>query len=328
MKHFISIIILIIAIPGWAKTIIPLPDLKKPETITVKDEGLYITERESMLVYSLPDFKLKNKFGKGGEGPGEFKVIEEGIRVCVEPGYIMVKSIGRVSFFTKDGEYIKETNVSSGRDFHPFADGYVGMSDDTVSNKRYTVLNLYDSNFKKVKEIFRLPDIVQPGKKILLGSTQLNFKVSKDYIFVFPYREFIIDIYDRSGKLFKSIKQDYPLREITEIEKKIWLKDLERIYQDAFRRLKHLVTFTKYWAAVRRLYLSGNKLYAMTFKKDGDKNEFYVFDTEGKLLEKIFIPLINMDERSPYPFAIHNGKVYQLNENEKDETWELHVTEI
>jgi hypothetical protein len=66
----------------------------------------------------------------------------------------------------------------------------------------------------------------------------------------------------------------------------------------------------------------------MTFKKDGEKNEFYVFDTKGKLLEKIFIPLINMDERSPYPFAIHKGKVYQLNENEDDETWELHVTEI
>jgi hypothetical protein len=190
------------------------------------------------------------------------------------------------------------------------------------------VLNLYDSNFKKVKEIFRLPDIVQPGKKILLGATQLNFKVSKDYIFVFPYQDFVIDIYDRSGKLFKSIKQDYPLREITETEKEIWVKDLERIYQDDFSRLKHLVTFTKYWAAVRRLYLSGNKLYAMTFKKDGDKNEFYVFDTKGKLLEKTFIPLINMDERSPYPFAIHKGKVYQLNENEKDETWELHVTEI
>jgi hypothetical protein len=328
MKPFISIIILMMVIPGWAKTIIPLPDLKKPETITAKDEGLYITERESVLVYSMPDCKLKTKFGKGGEGPGEFKVIGLGIRVCVEPEYIMVNSIGKVSFFTKDGEYIKETNVSSGRDFHPFADGYVGMSDDTVSNKRYTVLNLYDSNFKKVKEIFRLPDIVQPGKKILLGATQLNFKVSKDYIFVFPYQDFVIDIYDRSGKLFKSIKQDYPMREITETEKEIWVKDLERIYQDDFSRLKHLVTFTKYWAAVRRLYLSGNKLYAMTFKKDGDKNEFYVFDTKGKLLEKTFIPLINMDERSPYPFAIHKGKVYQLNENEKDETWELHVTEI
>jgi len=328
MKRFISIIILIMAIPIQAKTIIPLPDLKKPETITAKDEELYITERESVLVYSLPDCKLKTKFGKGGEGPGEFKVIRLGIRVCVEPGYIMVNSIRRVSFFTKDGEYIKEVNVSSGGDFHPFADGYVGKSDDTVSNKRYTVLSLYDSNFKKVKEIFRLRDIVQPGKKILLGTTQLNFKVSKDYIFVFPYREFIIDIYDRSGKLFKSIKQDYPLRELTETEKKIWIKDLERIYQDAFRRLEHLVTFTKYWPAVRRLYLSGNKLYAMTFKKEGEKNEFYVFDTKGKLLEKIFIPLINMDERSPYPFTIHKRKVYQLNENEDDETWELHVTAI
>jgi hypothetical protein len=328
MKPFISIIILMMVIPGWAKTIIPLPDLKKPETITAKDEGLYITERESVLVYSMPDCKLKTKFGKGGEGPGEFKVIGLGIRVCVESGYIMVNSIGRVSFFTKDGEYIKETNVSSGRDFHPFADGYVGMSDDTVSNKRYAVLNLYDSNFKKVKEIFRLADIVQPGKKILLGVPQINFKVSKDYIFVFPYQEFVIDIYGRGGKLIKSIKQDYPLLEITETEKQIWLKDLERIYQDAFRPLKHLVTFTKYWPAVRRLYLSGNKLYAMTFKKDGNKNEFYVFDTKGKLLEKTFIPLINMDERSPYPFAIHKGKVYQLNENENDETWELHVTAI
>ncbi|UCH93268.1 MAG: hypothetical protein JSV88_23725, partial [Candidatus Aminicenantes bacterium] len=86
MKRFITIIILITAIPVWAKTIIPLPHLEKPETITVKDEGLYITERESMLVYSLPDFKLKNKFGKGGEGPGEFKVMGLGIRICVEPG--------------------------------------------------------------------------------------------------------------------------------------------------------------------------------------------------------------------------------------------------
>ncbi|MFC2155086.1 hypothetical protein ACFLRB_01165 [Acidobacteriota bacterium] len=40
------------------------------------------------------------------------------------------------------------------------------------------------------------------------------------------------------------------------------------------------------------------------------------------------IPIRYETDLSPYPALVYKGKLYQLVENEKNEKWELHVSEI
>lgn len=84
---------------------LPLSDLRNPEKIFVDGDRLYITEFPTVYIYSLTDFRLVKKFGRGGEGPQEFR---GQIHLSVQPGYIMVQSTGKVSFFTTDGDFKNE----------------------------------------------------------------------------------------------------------------------------------------------------------------------------------------------------------------------------
>ncbi|MCP4146649.1 MAG: hypothetical protein GY757_02765, partial [bacterium] len=68
--------------------VFPLPDLEKPDSITVSNDRLYFTDRGSVSVYNLNDMKLLFKFGRTGEGPGEFKISsldKIGLRIAVTP---------------------------------------------------------------------------------------------------------------------------------------------------------------------------------------------------------------------------------------------------
>jgi hypothetical protein len=61
-------------------------------------------------------------------------------------------------------------------------------------------------------------------------------------------------------------------------------------------------------------------------KKQG-KNQLFIFDLKGKLLKQMDMPEVEETLFSFYPFAIQDGKLYRLVENQ-DEEWELHLTEI
>jgi hypothetical protein len=54
----------------WAEKPVALSDLVNPKTITIEGNQIYITELDSIFLYSLNDFKLQKKFGGKGEGPG------------------------------------------------------------------------------------------------------------------------------------------------------------------------------------------------------------------------------------------------------------------
>ena len=73
------------------------------------------------------------------------------------------------------------------------------------------------------------------------------------------------------------------------------------------------------------MVINNEKLYVRTYKKSGEKTEFFILDSKGKLLEKVFIPIYERNRRNYYSYSICDGKVYQLIENEDTEEWELHI---
>ncbi len=70
------------------------------------------------------------------------------------------------------------------------------------------------------------------------------------------------------------------------------------------------------------------KVYVQTYKQVGEKSEFYIFNTGGKLLGKTMVLYLESEFMLGYPFAIAEGKIYQVVENPDTEEWELHVNTI
>jgi len=317
---------------------VTLPQLIKPDSIMIKNHRLYITDQEKIYIYSDKDFALKKKFGKKGEGPGEFKINTAGVvqlQVYVRPDGIIVNNLGRVSFFSLDGDYKKEINVTSGLNFIPIGKKYVGYSGTKrIKNIQYLTINLYDSNLKKIKEIYSREYYVQTNKNFNLINLGCGNK-GRAYYLCYGDKIFIqgendtIHVFDKDGKKEYDLKLDYEKLKISENQKMDILEEIEILFNSPLMRqlIKEKGKFPRYFPA-RFFKIADDKIYIPTYKKVDKKNEFVVYSIKGKLLEKIFLPL---DDRSlilPYPYTINSNKIYQLVDNPETEEWQLHIIEI
>jgi hypothetical protein len=97
--------------------------------------------------------------------------------------------------------------------------------------------------------------------------------------------------------------------------------------------IKWRLRFPDTLPAILDIFVSNQKIYAVTNKtgenkKPGvKKREVYIFEVNGKLLKKVFLPICERGIET-FPFCIQNEKLYQLVERESDEAWELHITDI
>ena len=320
----------------FATKIVPLQELRKPETIAVENSQIYITESASIYIYSLKDFRLIKKFGQAGEGPEEFKVHSvAGVRICVQPDHIFVKSIGKVSFFTPAGKYIKEKkNVSAGRWVQPLGNRFVGHGRTKEGDNVYLTIHFYDSNLKRGKEIYKIKHWFQ-GKRIdpiLHGRFRLARR-GNPIFYVHDNRIFIegedgeVHVFDHNGKKFFCIHQKYETLKVTENHKKEVVNFFELI-QSALLRHKHRFEYPDYFPIMRFFNVADGNVYIIPYKKKDGKSEFHVFNRDGKFVEKVLVPLAEENIFEFYPYTIYDGKVFQLIDNFETEEWELHITRM
>ena len=55
-----------------------ITEISKPDFMVAHNGKLVVMEKPHIYIYSLKDFKLIKKFGRQGEGPGEFKIEQFG----------------------------------------------------------------------------------------------------------------------------------------------------------------------------------------------------------------------------------------------------------
>ncbi len=326
--------------------IVPLPDLGKPNSITLDENQIYIADWGHILIYCLKDFHLKKKFGKRGEGPGEFFLNDMdnyGLRIIVEPGYILVNSVSKISYFTKEGELIKEKRNTRGQQFFkPFGKKLIGYDrawDQKFHENKinYITINIYDPDSLEIeKEIFKKKFYTQKDSIEIL---ELALKLKNDTkrgIIYYPYGDKLIiegennNIYilDSEGKKVAAVNiNDYRKIKITGEFKKKTFKYLEKRLPTAFRGVKQKGAFPEYYP-YRYFTVSDNKIYVLTFNTSGGKSEFYIFDLQGKLIKRTMVPFADNEFLRVYPYTIKNDKIYQLVDNEDTEEWELRIHDL
>lgn len=327
------LMVLFATLLGAKSKVIPLPDMMKPELLFFDNAQMYVTEGTSIYIYSLKDFKLVKKFGKRGEGPREFMINPQigGLTLDVQTEDIIISSFGKVSWFTKDGTYKKEQKYPEPFTFgiQSFGKKFVGVSWN-LGEERWLVLNLYDDKFNVLKEITRQPHPFQPGKGTYILENSPTTAVYDNKLFFAWEKDFIVKVLDLELKELYTIKFDEKKRKVTEEEKKE-ITEFLKVWpatRDVFEFLKPL-HFPEYYPSIAALVVTGNKIYVLTFKENkAEDDECMILDLKGKRLKRIFLPLKMSTPILPYPYMIHEGSLYQVVEDEEEEEWALHVTEI
>jgi hypothetical protein len=312
-----------------------MQDVVRPTMMTIDQDKLFIVDGYSILVYSMKDFKLLNKFGNSGEGPQEFLVNYRngpGMMVFPTSKYLLVNTDNKLFHFTRGGEYIKEQRTPTFTVFMPLSSGYTanGFGADEQGKNRVLTVNLHDSELNKTKELYMSNRAVSTSVWVDLPKNPFYFVNYKDRVYVMAVRHgFCIIVFDKNGKELYRIKKDEPKLKVTDEFKKralYWGKN-ESHFKEFFDQSRF--TFKKYFPATQEIMVSDDRIYAFTFKKKGDLTECVVMDLKGKELKRVYLP---MPYKTPIGFTLPSTfaghKFYRLLDNQDEETWELHAEKV
>lgn len=333
-KSLIIILFLFLFTAVHARQIVKISEAFKPTQLYVTNNRMYIVDGFTILIYSLKDFKLIKKIGKEGEGPREFKNAIYWIYFRGEQ--MIVNSMAKISYFSLEGEFIKEKRAFSGSragDFCPIGNQFVAIQFLTEKQTFFETVNIYDSNLKKIKEIYRVKEDFQPGKYMKTYSEPKTFTIHGDKIYVSFENDFKITVFNSQGEKVFTIEKEYQRLKVTEEHRQaahLYYKT-DSYYKKYYERIKPLLEFPTHLPAVKTFAFSEDKLYVQTYNKKDKKTEFYVFTPMGKFVKRVFLPIIGEEEftyqlQTIYEFK--NGKLYQLVENEDTEEWEVHISAL
>ena len=309
-----------------------LKEIKQPKNMAVDATQLYIAENATVYIYSLEDFKLIKSFGRKGQGPQEFQTYPHiPITIDVSTDKLIVSSIRKISYFTKQGEFLKEVRaLSLALYLQPLGDGFLGRSHVSYDGVNHAAVTIYDGKLNKLKEVYRVKDPYQgQGKGYKVLDTVFVFRAYKDKILVPGKDDATIDVFDRQLNKLYSIHLDQKKRKLDQKtrERLTHLMKTSPDTKDAYELIRPL-SFPDYFPVIANFFVDDDTIYVMTWKKENGSNEFFTYDMKGKFKKRLLIPIKYETELTAYPMTIKKGKLYQLVENEKKEEWEFHVTEI
>jgi hypothetical protein len=316
-----------------------LPQLEKPDFLYVDDQQIIVGDITSVFVYSAKDFHLEVKFGSPGEGPGQFLPLTgRGLFINVHPQTIFIHSLGKISYFKRDGRFIREKRTPPGSYFfYQLGDQLLGFKAVVENEIIYETINLFDNNLNLQKELFRHKARIQQNRREMkLLDRSVVMETGLEHIFVSASNFLEVLVFDNKGTLAYTIKnKDVKRRVVTDRDKKE-IHDFMRVrYGDDYLMLKDLIKIPPTFPIIRSRigleydYNKGNqRLYVITWNKKGPANICFLYDITGKLLGEILIEMKSATPILPFPFIIRNGKFYQLVENDETGDWELFVTKI
>ncbi len=310
-----------------------IPDLMKPGQIQVIDNRLFVTEKGSVLVIDLKNGELIRKFGKRGEGPGEFAGV---IKIHPVENKIMVSSTGKISIFTLKGILIREVKIDGNSgisgNFQPFGSGFVGMGTDVDKRSGFRTISIYNKNLDKLREIYRSNigsrfDSSAGDKNFFKKS--FSFRVIGTNIYVSGDEGFIVKVFNKFGDNLFTINRKYKKLPFTSGDRKNFLSYLKSNSPDyVYAGMAKRLVFPEYYPSIFFLYSDGTILYIFTWKKSNKGIEAFLYDSKGKFISQKVIPIKFANPVIFSPFTINKGILYQLHEDEDEEIWKMYISNL
>jgi len=299
---------------------------------------IYDSREGTVCVYSRNDYRLKLKFGKKGEGPGEFQRLHN---IKVYEDFVFINSTGKNSYFSKDGRLQKEVRSPP----HlipclPIGDNFVsdeyswppaGGHRTPFTEKK---IILVGPDFKTRKILFQkslnIAIVYDPKtgrNKYTLFSDYCSYRVYKNkiYIGLASPGGFFFTVFSANGRKLYEINRAYIKRSTPDFLKQAILKKPYRLHWNN-QVLK--INFYKYLPSFSSFEVADDLIYIFLFPENGNQR-ILVMDLTGKLIGVTLVPfdLKSLEESSYQIFYsekyIYKGESYYLKDNDKTNKWEL-----
>jgi hypothetical protein len=342
---------MLLAFLVYPRKIGELIEVLKPDNISIFEKDLFVAEGSTFYIYSVDDLQLKKKFGRKGEGPGEILSVPNfPTRIHGLPDHILVEGINKILFFNRKGEFVKEIRKPAGTaQMLPLGNHFVAKRIIPSEDNR-TILSavyLYDSDMKQVKSLYEQKFVQQgapPNLKLSMVSDFINFRVCDKKLFVEEsLKGFLIEVFDENGNRLYEIRKSMEPVSVTAMHRDQMIADLKEDpwvkpqiqALGGWEEIKKIMKleFQNHFPAIQNLDISDGKLLVQTFREKQGKEEYIIMDLSGKIEKTVFIPrkvkvLLMPQIMGVKLYAIHNQKLYYVQENDEEETWELHIENI
>lgn len=297
------------------------------QKVCVIDKNLKI-----VVVYSRKDYRPLIRFGRPGQGPGEFSLI---LRTYVSPESIMITTSERISIFSHQGKLQEEIKNPRLYPIIKLENGFF--------QKRYQrdfiTYEILDDKFKKKKELYSARSEDMPGdpktnKRIgNLVHHHNHGLLTQHYIVIGDTQKgFYFKIFDHEGRLIREISHQVKRRRVKAEDKKMIMGELiERAKKSRkWELLKSRVNyiFSEYFPAYFDFFVQDEKLYVFGYPLPNERQHVSIVDIKGKLLSKKIIPYIGSNYFRNQMYFIYKGFLYYLFDNEESEKWELRAVKI
>ena len=112
----------------FGEIVATMDEVMKPTTIVIDKDQIYLVEKTTIYIYDAKTYKFKKKFGKQGEGPGEFNFFAS---ILPYRDQLLINSFGKISYYSRQGDMIREQKIKSSMAapsvmLFPVKDGFVG----------------------------------------------------------------------------------------------------------------------------------------------------------------------------------------------------------
>ena len=156
------------------------------------------------------------------------------------------------------------------------------------------------------------------------------FMVADNLVYLVGEMGFTINAYDLDGKMIRTFSRDYKKIRVTNHYKDgvhEFFKTSPSTAQ-AYEFIKNMIKFTEFYPAIQFFEIDGDLIFIQTFNQKDNLWEFFVYDIRGKFIKSLFLPVAYENGFMPSPYTFKGGKLHQLIDNEDEEMWELHITEV
>ncbi len=340
MKKVYWIILLIcLSMSAWGWNSMLLEGLIRPSILIVHQDRIFVLDQTTVFIFRLEDGRLIRKFGKAGEGPGEFKYLGNNGRplsMSFQKNRLAVNSVNRITWFSQDGVYEGERNLPVDMLLFEIGEQYIGVGpiNDEKEQSQKIGFRFYDRNIRPGSLIYRSElDVGNPSKLMIPADSFAYNPVYRNRIYInTDPEEFVIDVFDSDGKKLYQIAREAERIPVDEEYRKMTLHffEVHPRWKRMAEMLKRITVFRDYFPRIRDLHLASERIHVFTYRRNGDDWEMLVLDLKGNPLARLWVPLSEYEPFSLYPllYSVSGNSLYSLVEEDDEEGWQIRRTEI
>lgn len=328
-----------------------LPAGLSPDSVDFTASELYVLDRGTVSVFSLPEIALLLSIDVRGIGIGKLSPnhqFDQALRVHGDR--IWLEDGRKLLLYSASGQFISEKQKPKNTVwFLPAGDGFVAKSmvvegDPGIQHIRAV---LYDAELREIKELYRQKWFQQQDAKgfstELLGDL-LHIAVVGDRICVEESpKGFFIELFDRSGSRVGAIEKPIAGVPVTaqDRDREMALVRKEKRVALMIRRtgswekLREIwtITFPERTSPLRELQACGDSLLVRTFERRGEAERYLLLDLDGTVRKEAFLPLVSDAETESRVsgaafFKLLGDRFYYLKRDEASDRWEVRRTEF